>query len=146
MMAGGRILLLGLGMQGKAVIPDCVSDSDVSHIIVVDNGADLAEYLSRYPSENISYYNVDAGIQSELSPLLRDADVLYLKKYFVKIRRGELVITVDKMPEKVGIDPYYYFIDKNTNDNLINVEWEASEATSISCDLGWRKHRLTDVN
>jgi hypothetical protein len=29
---------------------------------------------------------------------------------------------VDKKPEKAGIDPNYFLIDKNTDNNIINVK------------------------
>lgn len=48
--------------------------------------------------------------------------VLFLKKHFVDSKKGELEFIVDEIPNKAGIDPYYYLIDKNTDDNVIDVE------------------------
>jgi ABC-2 type transport system permease protein len=46
---------------------------------------------------------------------------LYLKKHFVGSEKNVLEFVVDDVPEKAGIDPYYFLIDKHTDDNVINV-------------------------
>jgi len=51
-----------------------------------------------------------------------DGEELYLKKHFVNSEEDELEFIVDKVPKRAGIDPYYYLIDKNTNDNIIDIE------------------------
>lgn len=46
---------------------------------------------------------------------------LYLKKHLVHPGTTELEFTVTEVPRKAGIDPYYYLVDKNTEDNVIEV-------------------------
>jgi len=48
-------------------------------------------------------------------------EVLYLQKHRVDSPAGELEFVVDGMPGQAGIDPYYYLIDKNTDDNIIEI-------------------------
>lgn len=52
----------------------------------------------------------------------QDGEELYLRKHWVKSEKGEMKFLVDKIPERAGIDPYYYLIDKNTDDNVISIE------------------------
>jgi len=49
---------------------------------------------------------------------------LYLNKHWVKNNEGELNFTVDGIPEKAGIDPYYYLIDKKIEDNIVKATEE----------------------
>ena len=51
-----------------------------------------------------------------------EGEVLYLRKHFVNDEKNELEFVVDKVPEKAGIDPYYYLVDKNTDNNIINIQ------------------------
>ena len=44
---------------------------------------------------------------------------LYLKKHWIRPEKGELKLWVDDIPVKVGIDPYYYLMDKNTEDGIV---------------------------
>ena len=55
-----RVLLAGLGMQGKAVLHDLLNCAGVSRIVVVDNQAGLFSELSHYPSEKVSGHRLDA--------------------------------------------------------------------------------------
>jgi hypothetical protein len=52
-----------------------------------------------------------------------DGGVLYLKKHWVKNSSGELEFIVDRHPVKVGIDPYYFLVDKHTKDNVIQINF-----------------------
>ncbi|MFC2155348.1 M1 family aminopeptidase [Acidobacteriota bacterium] len=46
---------------------------------------------------------------------------LYLQKHLLTPGTTKLEFVVDKVPARAGIDPYYFLIDKNTGDNVINV-------------------------
>ncbi len=48
-------------------------------------------------------------------------EVLYRNKQWVHSGENELTFVVDKSPKKAGIDPHYFLIDKNTDDNFVNV-------------------------
>jgi hypothetical protein len=47
---------------------------------------------------------------------------LYLQKHLVTPDTNELEFTVNGLPDRVGIDPHYLLIDKNTKDNIISIE------------------------
>jgi ABC-2 type transport system permease protein len=51
-----------------------------------------------------------------------DGEELYLEKHKIQSGSHELTFIVDGIPAKVGIDPNYYLIDKNPNDNVITIE------------------------
>jgi ABC-2 type transport system permease protein len=46
---------------------------------------------------------------------------LYLKKHKLINRETEITIIVDEKPKKVGIDPYLILIDRNRDDNVMNI-------------------------
>jgi lysine 6-dehydrogenase len=73
---GKRILLLGLGMQGEAVLHDLVDRTDTSRIVVVDNRADLTDRLRRYPTEKIVGRLLDVADRASVVPLIQDSDVV----------------------------------------------------------------------
>jgi len=73
---GKRILLLGLGMQGKAVLHDLVNRADISRIVVVDNSTDLTDHLRRYPAGKVLGRLLDAADVASVDPLIRDSDVV----------------------------------------------------------------------
>ncbi len=51
-----------------------------------------------------------------------DGEELYLEKHKIPSGAQELTFILDGIPAQVGIDPYYYLIDKNPNDNLVSIE------------------------
>ncbi len=52
----------------------------------------------------------------------KNGDQLYLGKHWVRSELSEIEILVDEVPATVGIDPYFYLIDKNIDNNVINVK------------------------
>jgi ABC-2 type transport system permease protein len=46
---------------------------------------------------------------------------LYLKKEWISDGRQTFTIVVDQMPTRAGIDPYNKLIDRNEDDNEIDV-------------------------
>ena len=73
---GKRILLLGLGMQGKAVLHDLVKSTDISRIVVVDNRTDLTDRLRRYPTGKILGRALDVADEASVIPLIQDSDIV----------------------------------------------------------------------
>ena len=53
-----------------------------------------------------------------------DGEELCIEKHHVDSERETLEFVVDKVPQHVGIDPYYFLIDKDTGDNIIAVTRE----------------------
>jgi hypothetical protein len=59
---------------------------------------------------------VDIGVQDA------DGKFLYLQKQKIDQERQEFTVTVDKVPSQAGIDPLIKLIDRNPDDNVVNVE------------------------
>lgn len=59
---------------------------------------------------------IDIGIQDA------QGNFLYLQKQKIDQERTELAFVVDKPPAKAGIDPLNKLIDRNPDDNVVNVE------------------------
>jgi len=51
-----------------------------------------------------------------------DGEELYLKKHKIHSGTSELTFVVEGIPAQAGIDPTYFLIDKNPNDNLISIK------------------------
>ncbi len=50
-----------------------------------------------------------------------DNEPLYLKKHWVNSKTGEMELVVDRVPVRAGIDPYYFLVDKHTEDNVVDI-------------------------
>ena len=57
----------------------------------------------------------------DIGVLDSDGHYLYLQKQKIEKDRTEITLTVDKQPAQAGIDPLNKLIDRNPDDNLINV-------------------------
>jgi hypothetical protein len=58
---------------------------------------------------------VDIGVLGE------DGEELYLKKHKLTQNRSDIEIMVDKKPVRAGIDPYVVLIDRERDNNLVEV-------------------------
>ena len=96
-MPAKKVLLLGLGMQGKAALYDLVHHSDVSHITVVDNRPDLEACLTRYPSARVKGLTINVTPETDLSPLMREADVV------IEALPAPLSLSTARMAAKLGV-------------------------------------------
>jgi ABC-2 type transport system permease protein len=59
---------------------------------------------------------VDIGVLGE------NGEELYLKKHKLTRNESNIEVTVDKKPVRAGIDPYVILIDRERNDNLVEVK------------------------
>jgi lysine 6-dehydrogenase len=75
-MSKKKILLLGLGMQGKAALYDLTHQSEAYYITVVDNRPDMGAHLARYPSERVTGRRIHVSGEMDLVPLMKNADVV----------------------------------------------------------------------
>ena len=72
-------------------------------------------------------YPVEIGLFSA-NPLdkgFNKEDVISVEKYALDGKRASIEIMVDKRPEFVGVDPYLKLIDREIDDNIREVEFEA---------------------
>jgi lysine 6-dehydrogenase len=75
-MTRKKILLLGLGMQGKAALYDLVHRSEDFHVTVVDTRSDMEDDLARYLSERVVARRIHVSGETELRPLIKSADLV----------------------------------------------------------------------
>ena len=92
-----RIVLLGLGMQGKAVLYDLIHNTDVSQIVVADNNTDLMSDLRQYPSDRVAGRGIDATDESALASVMVGADVV------IESLPGVLALTAGRVAARVGV-------------------------------------------
>jgi hypothetical protein len=108
------------------------------NITIFDNRAVSASYSTlpdgKYQvriSVEAKKYRADGKGQEHLIPVhdlvdigVQDADgkFLYLQKQKIDQERQEFTVTVDKVPSQAGIDPLIKLIDRNPDDNVVNVE------------------------
>lgn len=72
-----RVLLLGVGLQGRAALTDLVRSPDVAHVVAVDQAIDrLARFVDTLETTKVACVEADASDPAELSALLsRDVDL-----------------------------------------------------------------------
>ncbi|MBS3781942.1 MAG: saccharopine dehydrogenase NADP-binding domain-containing protein [Candidatus Thermoplasmatota archaeon] len=75
-MSGNRIMLLGLGMQGKATLYDLVKSDLVSDILVVDRSSDLEDYIQSLNSDKVQAIRLDVQDSEKLSDLMGEVDLV----------------------------------------------------------------------
>jgi lysine 6-dehydrogenase len=97
-MTKGKVVLLGLGMQGKAVLDDLVKNTRIPRIVVADNSSELTSYLSHYPMDRISGYRIDAANETELIAVMQDADVV------IESLPATFALPVGKLAVKLGVN------------------------------------------
>jgi saccharopine dehydrogenase-like NADP-dependent oxidoreductase len=71
-----RVLLLGLGAQGRAVLHDLVASDDTTRVTVADASDAAAAYAARFPASRVAVRRVDANDYAAVSALMRDADIV----------------------------------------------------------------------
>ena len=75
-MHKGTVVLLGLGMQGKAALHDLVNNSAAAEIIVADNNPQMDSLLKDFPAARVKAVSLDATDEPNLAALIRKADVV----------------------------------------------------------------------
>jgi saccharopine dehydrogenase-like NADP-dependent oxidoreductase len=94
---GKKVLLIGLGMQGKAILYDLVNSREISSITVIDNRPDFQRYIKRYPSEKVSGRLLDVTDAANLSLCMRDADIV------VEALPGPFSLPLGKLASECGV-------------------------------------------
>jgi lysine 6-dehydrogenase len=109
---GKKVLLLGLGMQGKAVLHDLVNRDDISRLFVVDVHPELPGRLGQYPPGKVSGRILDAADGASLAPLMRDADVV------IEALPGNFALSIGRLAAECGVSlvSSMYFLNPNESD------------------------------
>ncbi|MHB1864468.1 MAG: saccharopine dehydrogenase family protein [Gemmatimonadaceae bacterium] len=92
-----RVLLLGLGAQGRAVLYDLIHGDASTRVVVADADPALATYLARYPASRVTGHRLDATDEAAVSALMRDADVV------VEALPGPLALSMGRLAAACGV-------------------------------------------
>ncbi len=72
-----KILLLGVGLQGKAALHDLANSPDITEIIAVDaNYADLTAYVQSLSNDKIKPVQLDVRDEAAVSTVMQKVDVV----------------------------------------------------------------------
>jgi lysine 6-dehydrogenase len=133
-MPKNKVVLLGLGMQGKAVLYDLVKNSDVDHIVVADARRDLDASIAQYPAERVTARQIDATDEAALASLMGDADLV------IETLPGPFARPLGKLAAKVGVSlvSSMYYVDPALQDpsEAGMIEQEIDEIDRLAREKG----------
>jgi hypothetical protein len=72
---------------------------------------------------------VDVGV------LDAEDNILYLEKHLIDATETTLTLLVDGLPQQAGIDPFVKLIDRNPDDNMVDVQEIHSNPESLSGNI-----------
>lgn len=130
------IILLGLGMQGKAALHDLFYHTDYSPIIVADNSPELDKYLQKYVSDRIIAKQIDARDENQLKALFKGASMI------IDALPGPFAFQVAKIAAKVGVNlvSSMYYLNPLVDDQL-KIQELKNELQQI--DLDAKRNNIT---
>jgi saccharopine dehydrogenase-like NADP-dependent oxidoreductase len=70
------VLILGLGMQGKAVLHDLMTTEGVGKILIADNNPELTTLLSPYDNDKVEGFTLDLENDEACLTLMKRADIV----------------------------------------------------------------------
>lgn len=74
-----KILLLGVGLQGKAALHDLAETPDITQVIAADvNVADLQHYVNQLDSAKVTAVNLDVRDEGAVIKLMRQVDAVII--------------------------------------------------------------------
>lgn len=106
----GRVLLIGLGKQGRAALWDLVRSEIIEEVIAVDVSSEAEEYVRNLKSSKTTFVRSDLKDEDRLSELMRNADLV------VDLAPGQFALSIAKLAVMNGkhlvnamylIDPTY---------------------------------------
>jgi saccharopine dehydrogenase-like NADP-dependent oxidoreductase len=96
MSRGGKILLIGLGKQGRAALWDLVRSEVVEEVIATDISSEAEEYVRSLKSSKVTFVRSDLKDEDRLSELMRDIDLV------VDLAPGQFTFSIAKLTVKNG--------------------------------------------
>jgi saccharopine dehydrogenase-like NADP-dependent oxidoreductase len=91
MSKGGKILLIGLGKQGRAALWDLVRSEVVEEVIATDISSEAEEYVRSLKSSKVTFVRSDIRDEDRLSELMRDVDLV------VDLAPGQFAFSIAKL-------------------------------------------------
>lgn len=118
-----RCLLLGAGMQARAIAHDLLAQPDLEELAVVEYDADtLAAFVADLDDPRLTYYQGDVRDEALLGPLLADADVcVSAVNYWYN---DELT--------RLAIAGACHFVDLGGNNDVVAAQFARHEAAAAA--------------
>jgi len=128
-----RVLLLGLGAQGRAALHDLVTSDESTHVVAADGDAGLEAYVARYPAARVRSERLDAGDESRVAQLMREADVV------VEALPGPFALPMGRLAAHCGVSlvSSMYYRDPQETDARVR---EQTEREIAGVDHAARHH------
>jgi len=106
------VVLLGLGMQGKAALHDLLNHPEIGSIIVAEQAAGAESYLERYGADRVTLNALDAQDESALIAMMKRGDVV------VDALPGRFAFYLQKLAAENGVNlvSSMYSIDPGEED------------------------------
>ncbi|MFI5245086.1 MAG: saccharopine dehydrogenase family protein [Gemmatimonadales bacterium] len=92
-----RVLVLGCGAQGKAVLHDLASGDPATHVVVVDADRSVEAVARRYPASRVTAKVIDATDEGAVAALMREADVV------VEALPGPFTLPMARLAARCGV-------------------------------------------
>ncbi len=111
-MAGGKIVILGLGKQGKGALHDLVTNSEAVQIVAADNNPESLSYIKQYSSDRVTGQTFNANSETGTASVIRDADVV------IETLPGHLSLAIGKLAAELGVNlvSSMYYLDPGEQD------------------------------
>jgi saccharopine dehydrogenase-like NADP-dependent oxidoreductase len=93
-----RVLILGLGAQGKAALHDIITRDEDTRVVVADSDPGLHTYIEqRYPRRPVSARRADATDEAAVAALMHDADVV------IEALPGPFALPIGRLGARSGV-------------------------------------------
>ncbi len=93
-----KVLLLGLGKQGKAALYDISNSEEVSEIIVGDNSPKTKEFIDSLSTNKVRWERMDVSNEKEVIEKMKKVDVV------IELLPPEFAFPTVKLAAEVGVD------------------------------------------
>lgn len=112
-MALRKVVVLGLGMQGKAALYDLVQNTDGTKIVVADAQPGLEAHLTRYPADRVEGCSLDASDPRQLARVCAGAQVV------LECLPGTFALPVARLAADLGVHlvSSMYYLNPEEEDN-----------------------------
>ncbi len=129
-----RVLLLGLGAQGRAALHDLVTADQTTHVVVADGDPGVTAYVERYSQARVRAEQLDAGDEARVAMLMREADVV------VEALPGPFALRMGRLAAQcgVGLVSSMYYRDPQEQDARVidATEREIADTDRMARDKG----------
>ncbi|MBL4870933.1 MAG: saccharopine dehydrogenase NADP-binding domain-containing protein [Robiginitomaculum sp.] len=132
MLRDKGILILGLGMQGQAVLYDLLNTSNSSNIVAVDGQAEPKLFVDSLDTARVSFQQVDVADDEQLRKLISVADIV------IEALPAAYTLKIARIAAEEGsslISSMYFLNQSLSDESTINlIKAEIAEIDQIAKD------------